>query len=138
MIPTSAAEPVQRAFYSLMAADTVLTVTLGFAVVDDTRERVYPYIAIGAGTESPDNAHNEFGSNLTQDIDIWTKDGAWTPGNRALARIRQLLDHQRPDLGAEHRCVSCRFETAARIRDPREPFPRHIAATFRVVTTQTT
>lgn len=138
MFPTSPAETIQLAFYTLLSADAVLTGELGFAVFDDADKGTpYPYLSIGTGTEAPDNAHNEFGRTSTQVLDFWFDQPGYTLGNRALSRVCQLVDHQ-PLALTGHRAVSCRFEHAARMRDPREPHPRHIAATFRVVTAQNT
>lgn len=134
---TSPAETIQRAFYTALSTDAQLTSDLGFTVVDDTKNAPYPYIVIGAGTEAPDNAHNEFGRTSTQTVDIWSDQPGFTQANRALSRVCELVDHQQLVLTG-HRAVSCRFENAVRMRDPAEPFPRHIAATFRVVTAQNT
>jgi hypothetical protein len=136
MTATSPAEAIQTALYATLSADAILTVELGFAVVDDASNAAYPYVAIGAGTENPDNAHGEFGRTSTQVLDIWSDQPGFTQANRALARICELVDHHLLDL-VGHRVVSCRFENAVRMRDPTEPFLRHIAATFRVVTVQT-
>jgi hypothetical protein len=135
VIASSPAETVQKAIFERLSADTELA-DMGVTVTDDAAEAQTPYVVIGAGDETPDNAHDQFGRNVTEVLDIWSGQPGFTEANRILDRICQLLDHQ-PIFLTGHRGVAVRFTNAMRMRDPSEPFDRHIAAHFLVVTAQT-
>lgn len=136
MFATSPAETVQQAFFQTLSTDPQLQ-ALGALIVDDADKTTpKPYVVIGAGDETPDNAHDQFGRNLTEVIDIWSAQPGFLEADRILSRIVQLLDHQ-PIFLTGHRGVVVRFTNAIRMRSEREPYYRHIAAHFLVVTAQT-
>ncbi|MFC4333863.1 DUF3168 domain-containing protein [Salininema proteolyticum] len=136
MIADSPAVSIQQAVYAALVADTELTQTLGFSVVDDTDAVSYPYVSMGEGTEGPDNVHDQFGRDCTITLHVWSEEAGFTQANQGAARATAVLDHQTLTLTG-HRAVAVRFASATRMRDPREQFVRHVAITFRVVTTQT-
>jgi hypothetical protein len=136
VIAESPAEAIQIAVYTRAAADAELA-AIGAPVVDDTDGASYPYVSIGEGTETADNAHDQFGRDSTITLHVWSAERGFTQANRIANRLVQLFDHQ-PLTVEGHRVVAVRALTITRLRDPREPFVRHVAVPFRVVTAQDT
>jgi hypothetical protein len=136
VIADSPAEPIQVAVFVRASTDAALA-TLGAAVVDDTDGAPYPYVSIGEGTETADNAHDQFGRDSTITLHVWSSESGFQQANRIANRLVQLFDHQ-PLTVEGHRVVAVRALTLTRLLDPREPFVRHVAVPFRVVTAQQT
>jgi hypothetical protein len=136
MIADSPAEAIQVAVFARLSADAPLA-ALGATVVDDTDGATYPYVSIGEGTETADNAHDRFGRDSTITMHVWSSEKGFQQANRITNRIVQLMDHQ-PLTVEGHTVIAIRSLTITRMRDPREPFVRHVAVPFRVVTAQQT
>ncbi|THV27940.1 DUF3168 domain-containing protein [Glycomyces paridis] len=135
MIASSPAEPIQVAVYERLAGDAALTDLVTTIVDDADKNTPYPHVTIGESAEAPDNAHDRFGRLTVVTMHVWSTQPGYQEANRITSRIVQLLDHQALTV-AGHAVVSVRAGTITRMRDPREPFARHVVVPFTIQTKQ--
>lgn len=122
---------IQTALYELLSAE--LSVPVFDFVPED---QPYPYVMIGECTETPDNAHDRFGSDTTHTIHIWTEFEGWSQGLGIEAEIRRTLDHRKEALEVDgFWVVEVKRTTIQTMRDP-NPRVRHVPVTYRVITEQ--
>lgn len=125
-------DQIQRALYDLLN-DGLSAPVFDFVPED----QAYPYVAIGEATQVPDNAHDQYGSETTHVIHVWTEAEGWTQANSIADEVVRLLDHQQQNLVMDdHRAVSIRREMTRTMRDP-DPRIRHVPLRFRIITEQT-
>lgn len=124
--------PTQKALYMLFTSDIPL-MAMVTGVFDRVPERQpFPYIRIGSATETPDNAHGQFGRETVQSVDIWSDYRGFAEADLAANRVQALLDHKPLVVpGREH--VSTRYEFGQTLSDP-ETELRHIVLRFRITT----
>lgn len=133
-VSRSPIHPVQTAFYQRMVADAVLG-GLVSGVFDEVPEgQAYPYVRLGAHLSIPDNAHGQFGRQITLTLHVWTKARGNAQGQAIADRIIELFDHQ-PLTVVGHRVVSVRCEFDQALTDPNPELRRHVLR-FRTITTQ--
>jgi hypothetical protein len=120
--------PLQVALYEQLA-------TLGVGVFDHVPEDTeQPYIRLGEHLSIPDNAHGQFGRNVTVTLHVWTRARGNASGQTIADQVIALLDHQ-PLTVDGHDVISVRHEFDQALTDP-DPEIRHHVLRFRVVTSQ--
>lgn len=138
-VSSSPVNPMQKALLVRLAGDSTLMGLLGGAgrIVDQIPEgSLYPHIRLGESLSIPDNAHGQYGREVTQTLHVWTKTRTNAQGQDIAARANELLDHQPAALIIEgHKTVSIRCEFDQALTDP-DPQIRHHVLRYRVVTEQ--
>ncbi|GGQ07778.1 hypothetical protein BKA00_007429 [Actinomadura coerulea] len=133
--PYAALTPVQAAVYAALTSDLLLTDMITGVFDDVPEDVVRPYVAFGESTETPDNAHGQFGRETVLTLDIWSEYGGFAEANAIAFRLNELLDQQ-PLVITGCRHVYTAFEFAATFRDPDKPDLRHAFTRFRIVTSK--
>lgn len=133
-VPGLAALPVRDALRAVLLADAELT-ALVEGVFDWVAEKQpYPYIHLGDSFETPANAHDRFGSEVLQTLDVWSQYRGFAEGLQIAVRIREVLDHQ-PLTIEGHTWRWTRFVSMQTLTDPEPPGDiRHLPMTFRIGT----
>lgn len=123
--------PLQVSLFNLL--DSQLSVPVFDFVPED---QPYPYVVMGECTETPDNEHNQYGSETTHMIHVWTEYEGFSQGLLIADEITQLLDHQQRTLEVDgHHVVSIRHEMTRTMLDP-DPKLRHVPVQYRICTEQ--
>lgn len=128
--------PLQQALYARMVGDAELVGLLGAPrVYDNVPENVVrPYITLGEAIEFPDNTHDQFGSEVTETLHVWSDYRGFAEGLAIAARLRALFDHQPLDVDGLA-VVAVRWELTQTLRDP-DPAVRHVSVRFEISTEQ--
>ena len=142
-VSESPIHPIQVAVYRLLSEDETLLDLAPGGVHDEVPEtQVMPWIRIGDHLSIPDNAHGQFGRQITETVHVWTRRRGNATGQAIAARVGELLDHQAAALqaaGADdldgHVIVSVRQEYDQALVDP-DPQIRHHVLRFRIITAQ--
>lgn len=133
-VPDLAALPVRDAVRAALLADAPLS-ALVEGVLDHVPEgQAFPYIHLGESFESPDNAHDRFGSATVLTLHIWSQYRGYAQGLAIATRVRQALDHT-PLAIEGHRWTWTRFGSLQTLTDPDPPGDiRHLPMIFRIGT----
>lgn len=133
---------VQVAIRDLLRDDDQLLEMVTDVFDQVPEDQPFDYVRIGDHLSVPDNAHGQFGRQITETIHIWTKARGNRKGQEIAERIGALLDHQPAALEAflpaeyaAHRIVAVRQEFDQALADP-DPQIRHHVLRFRITTSQ--
>lgn len=125
---------IQTAVIQTLRGDAQLmamvTKVCDFGAVPD--RQLFPYVAMGDPTESPDNTFGRRGYDDTFTLHIWSDFKGFEECYSILARMNDLLDQPTQPLAlATHHHVGTWFEYAAPINDPGEDGIRHMPVRYR-------
>lgn len=133
-MPGSAIAALNAAMYAKATADAELS-NLATGIFQFVPEKQpFPYIEFGMGIETPDNAHDSFGSLTTVIWHAWDTSRNLDVVHNIASRLIAIFDHQ-PLTITGHRRVALRFEQALTVTDP-DPAIRHVTVRFKVNTQQ--
>ena len=123
---------LQTAIYSKLSADNNLTAVLGAKVFDDIPENTsYPYVQLGEDTAIDYSTKDSTGSEVSVNIDVWSRYRGSLEAKNIMDRIHTLLhDSSLSVTGANF--ISMRFEFSDIIRDP-DGITRHGVMRFRAI-----
>lgn len=122
--------PIQRAVFARLDAE--LTVDVHDHVPEAAQ---YPYVVVGEGTATPDNAHDRFGHDSTITLHVWSTYHGTSEALGIAGELIGLLDHS-PLVVDELTTVAVRHQQTVTMRDPDADL-RHVAVRFAVNTEQT-
>lgn len=126
--------PLHAAVYTRATADSELS-GLVTGVVQFVREgQPFPYVRIGAASETPHNTHDSFGANTSLMLHVFDRARNWDTVTTIANRLVTIFDHQALTI-AGHRTVACRFEQTLTLPDP-DPEIRHATVRFAINTQQ--
>ena len=135
-------DDIQQAEWEVLTGDPELTALVTGVWDEVPEDAARPYVRIGDRLSIPDNDHGGFGREITETVHVWTEGRGNREGQRIVARVVALLDHQPAALNqrlatmdSPHRVISVRHEFGQQLRDP-DPTVRHAVARFRIITTQ--
>lgn len=95
----SPAWDLQTAVYTRLSGDTTLTTTLSAAVYDNVPSAaVFPYLAIGDVTESPNPTMGRTGRDLSVTIHIWSQYVGMKQVKEIQGQVDTLLDRWAPTI----------------------------------------
>lgn len=129
---------IQKGLYAALTGDTQLVDLLaGDGVYDFVPERApFPYIHLGEATETPRNAHDNWGRETLVTLHIWSQYRGYAQALTIAVRVMQVLDHQ-PLTVAGHHHIATRYVQLLTLTDPEPPGDiRHVPISFRVTTEQ--
>jgi len=123
---------LQTAIFTLLSADNNLTSTLGASVFDDVpEETAYPYVQIGEDTAIDYSTKDLNGSDVSVNLDVWSRYRGSLEAKNIMDRIHTLLhDSSLSVAGANF--INMRFEFSDIIRDP-DGITRHGVMRFRAI-----
>lgn len=130
---TAVAWPLQQAVYTRLSSDADLAALAG--VYDEPPEDVpHPYVTVGESTETPMDAHDRRGVDITITLHIWSRYRGFRQALDILAALDRLMDQRGgaaalPVTGFTR--VFCSRESYQTVRDP-EPDVRHVTAIYRI------
>lgn len=91
----------------------------------------FPYITIGDGIETPDNAFQLRGYDVAKDVDIWTKDyEGFDQCYLIFHAVQELLDQKALTLPT-HRHVGTEYEFSQPLYDPDDNTIRRLNIRYR-------
>lgn len=134
-MPTTAIFPVQQAFYAALTADSTLMAKLSAVYDYVPSEPVFPYVALGEGTEVPLNVFAKDGRDATVTLHIWSRAKGFKEATGILDDLNRLLDHKAIAV-AGYSLIVCAYEFSQPMRDP-DGFTRHIPVRYRVTVQNT-
>jgi len=130
----TALRPLQTAIYQKLTASPEL-MALVSGVYDEVPEPApFPYVAIGAITETVSDAHDRQGLDVMVVLHVWSK----YPGNGEAADIFAALDaalDRQPLTAAGWTDITIKHDNHQFIADP-DPAIRHVNAEYRVMLTR--
>lgn len=132
----TAVRPLQAAIVQALksSADLMAKVT---GVYDEVPEDVaYPYVSIGAITETADDAHDRQGLDSLVVLHVWSTYKGFAEAADIFAAVDASLD-RRPLAVSGWTDVSIRHEEHQFLKDP-DPDVRHVYAQYRVRLTRST
>lgn len=122
----------QSALFTKLSTDSNLTSTLGATVRDDFPDgTAYPFVQIGNDTAVDYSTKTEDGSEVTVNIDVWSRFRGSQEIKNIMDRIHSLLHNQDLTVSGTN-LINLRFEFADAIRDP-DGITRHGIMRFRAV-----
>ncbi len=123
---------LQTAIFTLLSADNNLTSTLGASVFDDVpEETAYPYVQIGEDTAIDYSTKDLNGSDVSVNLDVWSRYRGSLEVKNIMDRIHTLL-HDSSLSVAGTNFINMRFEFSDIIRDP-DGITRHGVMRFRAI-----
>jgi len=123
---------LQTAIYSKLSADNNLTAVLGAKVFDDVPENTpYPYIQLGEDNASDYSTKDQTGSEVTVNVDVWSRYRGSLEAKNIMDRIHTLLHDSSLSVTGSN-FINMRFEFSDIIRDP-DGITRHGVMRFRAI-----
>ena len=114
---------LQSAIYSLLVGDatlmaSVVTVTAVHPQPDDAGDEAeFPYVTIGQDVGDTFDSHTFLGTEVSAQIDVWSRSNNYIEAKTIAARIQALLHHQPLTItGMDH--VLTTMESATYLIDP--------------------
>lgn len=92
----------------------------------------FPRITIGEGQVLPDNSDCRRGSEVTLQVDVWSRAVGFPEAKDLASQVRDALDDARLQLDG-HLLDLIEFDNSQVLRDP-DGITSHIALTFRALT----
>ena len=123
---------LQTAIYTKLSADSNLTTTLGASVFDDIPENTpYPYVQLGEDTAIDYSTKDQTGSEVTVNIDVWSRYRGSLQAKNIMDRVHTLLHDSSLSVTGSN-FINMRFEFSDIIRDP-DGITRHGVMRFRAI-----
>ena len=123
---------LQSTIYTALNNDSNLTSTLGASVFDDVPENTgYPYVQIGEDQVSDFSTKDETGSEVTIEMDVWSRYRGSKEAKEIMDRIHTLLHDSSLTVSGTN-LVNLRFEFSDLVRDP-DGITRHGIMRFRAI-----
>jgi len=123
---------LQTAIFTLLSADNNLTSTLGASVFDDVpEETAYPYVQIGEDTAIDYSTKDLNGSDVSVNLDVWSRYRGSLELKNIMDRIHTLLHDSSLSVTGTN-FINMRFEFSDTIRDP-DGITRHGVMRFRAI-----
>ncbi len=110
---------LQQAMYNTLTGDTTFMalVTGVFDYGAVPQNQPYPFVSIGNGTETPDNAFGTRGYDATIQLDIWDDSNGFKTCYGILARMNTLLEQQMLTLATQHHVYTL-YDFSTNLNDP--------------------
>tara|TARA_R110002049_G_scaffold89003_2_gene224264 strand:- start:193 stop:594 length:402 start_codon:yes stop_codon:yes gene_type:complete len=123
---------LQTAIYTKLSTDNNLTSTLGASVFDDIPENTpYPYVQLGEDTAIDYSTKDQTGSEVTVNIDVWSRYRGSLQAKNIMDRVHTLLHDSSLSVTGSN-FINMRFEFSDIIRDP-DGITRHGVMRFRAI-----
>jgi len=123
---------LQTAIYSKLSNDSNLTSVLGASVFDDIPENTpYPYVQLGEDTAIDYSTKDQTGSEVTVNVDVWSRYRGSLEAKNIMDRIHTLLHDSSLSVTGSN-FINMRFEFSDIIRDP-DGITRHGVMRFRAI-----
>jgi len=123
---------LQTAIYTKLSTDNNLTSTLGASVFDDIPEETpYPYVQLGEDTAIDYSTKDQTGSEVTVNIDVWSRYRGSLQAKNIMDRVHTLLHDSSLSVTGSN-FINMRFEFSDIIRDP-DGITRHGVMRFRAI-----
>lgn len=123
---------LQTAIYTKLSTDSNLTTTLGASVFDDIPEETpYPYVQLGEDTAIDYSTKDQTGSEVTVNIDVWSRYRGSLQAKNIMDRVHTLLHDSSLSVTGSN-FINMRFEFSDIIRDP-DGITRHGVMRFRAI-----
>ncbi len=123
---------LQTAIYAKLSTDNNLTSTLGASVFDDIPEETpYPYVQLGEDTAIDYSTKDQTGSEVTVNIDVWSRYRGSLQAKNIMDRVHTLLHDSSLSVTGSN-FINMRFEFSDIIRDP-DGITRHGVMRFRAI-----
>tara|TARA_R110001592_G_scaffold147011_1_gene371406 strand:- start:71 stop:472 length:402 start_codon:yes stop_codon:yes gene_type:complete len=123
---------LQTAIYTKLSTDSNLTTTLGASVFDDIPENTpYPYVQLGEDTAIDYSTKDQTGSEVTVNIDVWSRYRGSLQAKNIMDRVHTLLHDSSLSVTGSN-FINMRFEFSDIIRDP-DGITRHGVMRFRAI-----
>ena len=123
---------LQTAIYTKLSTDNNLTSTLGASVFDDIPEETpYPYVQLGEDTAIDYSTKDQTGSEVTVNVDIWSRYRGSLQAKNIMDRVHTLLHDSSLSVTGSN-FINMRFEFSDIIRDP-DGITRHGVMRFRAI-----
>ena len=123
---------LQTAIYTKLSTDNNLTSTLGASVFDDIPEETpYPYVQLGEDTAIDYSTKDQTGSEVTVNIDVWSRYRGSLQAKNIMDRVHTLLHDSSLSVTGSN-FINMRFEFSDIIRDP-DGITRHGVLRFRAI-----
>ena len=123
---------LQTAIYTKLSTDNNLTTTLGASVFDDIPEETpYPYVQLGEDTAIDYSTKDQTGSEVTVNIDVWSRYRGSLQAKNIMDRVHTLLHDSSLSVTGSN-FINMRFEFSDIIRDP-DGITRHGVMRFRAI-----
>lgn len=132
MTYTDVLAPIQQAIYTLLAGDATLMGRIAGVHDHVTEGTAFPYVVLGEVVETPQGAHDRYGSRTVVTLHIWSDYHGWKEALQIKGDLMRLLDHQTLTV-AGHDFVRCHHEQTVTLRDPDADL-RHVACRFALET----
>lgn len=128
-------QELQQAMYSKLTGDTTLMalVTGVFDYGAVPQNQAYPFVSIGNGTETPDNAFGTRGYDATIQLDIWDSSNGFKACYAILARMNTLLDQQALTLATQHHVYTL-YDFSTTLNDPGLNNIKHVPVRYKTFT----
>jgi|SRR5215207_3940024 len=124
---------LQKAIVARLRADSAVTAIVGQRIYDQPPTApTFPYITLGSDQTIPDRADCYDGSEVTIQVDVWSR-GVGFPESKRIAEAVRASLNDAPLVLTGHTLVDL-YETDTRsLRDP-DGATSHAALTFRALT----
>lgn len=136
MSTQTALPELQTAIYTKLKGDSTLSGLIQ-GVFDEgaiPENQAFPYIAIGDGTEIPDNTFGRRSYDVTMMLHIWSEAIGFKEAYGILARINFLIDQQTLSLQTQT-YVSAMYDQTIAMNDPGDMITlRHLACRYKFMT----
>jgi hypothetical protein len=124
---------IQKAIVGRLRTDGGVTALVGTRVYDQPPPNpTFPYISLGPDNVVPSRADCYDGSDVTIQIDAWSR-AVGFPEVKAISEAVRLALHEYPLSVTDHRVIDVAMTEARVLRDP-DALTNHAALTFRVLT----
>ena len=123
---------LQTAVFAKLSTDNNLTAVLGAKVFDDIPENtLYPYVQLGEDTAIDYSTKDQTGSEVTVNVDVWSRYRGSLEAKNIMDRIHTLLHDSSLSVTGSN-FINMRFEFSDIIRDP-DGITRHGVMRFRAI-----
>ena len=123
---------LQTAVFSKLSTDSNLTSVLKAKVFDDIPENTdYPYVQLGEDTSLDYSTKDQIGSEVTVNIDVWSRYRGSLEAKNIMDRVHTLLHDSSLSVTGSN-FINMRFEFSDIIRDP-DGITRHGVMRFRAI-----